>query len=36
MESWLQKYVKNDIILSNYHVESVDKSVPQAIRLTKS
>lgn len=36
MESLLQKYFKNDIILSNYHVESVGKSVPQTIRLTKS
>lgn len=35
MESLLQKYFKNDIILSNYHVESVGKSVPQTIRLTK-
>ena len=36
MESLLQKYFKNDIILSNYHVESVSKSVPQTIRLNKS
>lgn len=36
MESLLQKYFKNDIILSNYHVESVSKTVPQTIRLTKS
>ena len=36
MESLLQKYFKNDIILSNYHVESVGKSAPQTIRLTKS
>lgn len=36
MESLLQKYFKNDIILSNYHVESVGKTVPQTIRLTKS
>jgi hypothetical protein len=36
MESLLQKYFKNDIILSNYHVESVGKSVPQTIRLTES
>lgn len=36
MEELLQKYFKNDIILSNYHVESVGRSVPQSIRLTKS
>lgn len=35
MEELLQKYFKNDIILSNYHVESVGRSVPQSIRLTK-
>lgn len=36
MEELLQKYFKNDIILSNYHVESVGRSIPQSIRLTKS
>lgn len=36
MESLLQKYFKDDIILSNYHVESVGRTVPQKVDLTQS
>lgn len=35
MENLLQKYFKDDIILSKYHVVSVNKSVPQETRLNK-
>ena len=36
MEELLQEYFKDDIILKNYHVASVEKSLPQKIRLTKT
>ncbi len=36
MESLLQEYFKDDIILSNYHVESVGRTIPQRIDLTQS
>lgn len=36
MESLLQEYFSKDLILSNYHVQSVERTAPQTIKLTKA